>query len=215
MNYTCTTNDSSYNGLPINTGGNNQYSCFGIILQKIRERMNYMVQRHSRVLFVRFDVRFPTSMITDGSNNQITRLFKMLMDNSTYKGYGLQDIWVREQSRGKHQHYHCVALLNGNRVQNYLAFLQKVSHAWNRVLEVQCDGLIDFCNKDRNGNPVENGIMITRPKQDATGIEKTEQEQAFQKVFEACFYWATYLAKTNQKDNTPKGTRRFGVSAMK
>lgn len=215
MNYASTTNDNCYNGLPINTGDSGQYFCFGVILQKIYELMTYMVNKHSRVLFVRFDVRFPANMSTDGSNTQITRLFKMFMDSSSYHGYGLQYVWVREQSREKHQHYHCVALLNGNKVQNYLAFLHSVSRTWNHVLGVQCDGLIDFCNTNRDGTPAQNGIMITRPKQNATGVERAEQEQAFKETFEACYYWATYLAKTNQKDNTPKGIRRFGVSVMR
>ncbi len=215
MNYTTTTNASNYHELPINTGINSQHSCFSSILQKLYERMGYMTRKHSRVLFVRFDVRFPTSMITDGSNEQITRLFKMLMDSSTYHSYGLHYVWVREQSKEKHQHYHCVALLNGNKVQNHSAFLQSVSHAWNHVLGVQCNGLINFCNKHRDGSPAENGVMIRRPKSGSTGAEQAEQERAFNQAFENCFYWSSYLAKTNQKSNTPKGLRKFGVSVMR
>lgn len=215
MNYNSAINDSNFKKLPINNGDSGQYFCFDIILQKLYERMSYMTQRHSRVLFIRFDVRFPANMITDGSNTEITRLFKMLMDNSTYNGYGLQFAWVREQSQEKHQHYHCIALLNGNKVQSYIAFLHNVSHSWNYVLGVQCHGLIDFCNTDRNGNPVENGIMIRKPLLKSTGEERAGQELAFNKTFETCFHWASYLAKTNQKANTPKGVRRFGVSQMK
>jgi hypothetical protein len=29
-----------------------------------------------------------------------------------------------------------------------------------------------------------------------------------------CFRWSSYLAKTNTKDNTPKGSRTFGCSSI-
>ncbi len=215
MNYHSNSNNATFQGFPVNTGNNNQYFNFNIILQKICERMTYMVQRFCRVLFIRFDLRFPQHYCLDGGNTEVTRLFKLLKDRSDYHGWNLQFIWVREQSREKHQHYHCVVLLDGNKIRNYYPFLQTIEQLWANVLGVTQQGLVHYCNRDRTGLPIDNGIMIRRPRQASIGVDRVTEEQAFQQDFEHCYNWASYLAKVNQKANTPKGVRRFGVSQIR
>lgn len=215
MNYTSTTNSSTFNFLPINTGSNNQYLCYDIILQRLYERMDYMCKKHCRVLFVRFDVRFPQHYQNDGGNREISHLFKILKENGSNNGFDLQFIWAREQSREKHQHYHCVALLNGSRNKNAYSFLLEVSRIWSHVLGCDATGLIHQCGANDQGQQSNNGIMIQRPVQKAVGNELEMQQADFDKNFAICFEWGSYLAKENQKMNTPPGLRRFGVSQMR
>nr|WP_321512955.1 inovirus-type Gp2 protein [uncultured Pseudodesulfovibrio sp.] len=215
MHYLTSSNSNNYNGLPVNNGKNGQYFCYTSMLQRFYELLTSMTERHSRVLFVRFDVRFPSGYMPLGRNEEITHLCKRLKENSRSKGRDLGLFWVREQSREKHQHYHCVALIDGNKVQNHRAFLIEVERIWNHITGSTQTGTIDWCERTRNGQPGRNGIMIQRPLRKAQGEELLHQQNDFQSKVNHCFEWASYLCKTNQKDNTPSGVRRFGLSQMK
>ena len=212
MNYQTTTNAPDYRSFPINTGINGKYYCFDIMLQKLLDGMRAMTQKHNKVLFIRFDLRFPQDYSIDVSNDKASHLFKILTERFDYRGIELLFGWVREQSREKHQHYHCILLLDGNKVQNYFPILEEVSRIWGYVLQCDPAGLVDYCNHDRNGTPVKNGIMIRRPSSKAVGEELARQQQKYNEDFARCFEWASYLAKVHQKANTPRGSRRFGFS---
>lgn len=209
MTFNKLTQAQTFNSLPINTGTNGEYSCYMKILEKLEKIMTYMTRKHCRVLFVRFDVRFPQWYRTTGGNDEISHLFKMLKENSQNKRIGLQFLWVREQSQEKHQHYHCIALLDGSRVRDYLRFLSVVTEKWGQVLGCDPVGLVDRC--DREGN----GFRIDRAQVQASPGAHAKHPQAFIKNFGACFYWGSYLAKENQKANTPNGVRRYGASQLK
>lgn len=224
MSYQSVTNSSMYQGQPINTGSLGQFYCYDIILQKLHERLMYMVGKHSKVCFVRFDVRFPAhGFESAGHNYEISHLFKMLKENARARGIDLHFVWVREEESAGQAHYHAIALINGAKVQNYVAFLREVERCWKHVLETTSNGnpintqsLVNWCDKDYyTGLPVENGIMIQRPRLQSQGMERQQQEQAFQETVNRCFHWASYLAKVNQKSNTPDGSRRFGASMIR
>lgn len=215
MHHKSTTNESEFRQLPINNGNNGEYFSYEIILQKIYERMMLMTNRHCRVLFIRFDLRFPINYMSNESNDEISHLFKIMKQNAYSRGIDLHFVWVREQSREKHQHYHCVVLLNGSLVGNYRRFLGEVQRVWGHVLNSDATGLVDWCDRDRTGLPVGNGIMIERPQQAATGASFHEQNELYNDTLRRCFKWASYLAKTNQKDNTPYKVRRFNASQLR
>ncbi|MGE4297911.1 MAG: inovirus-type Gp2 protein [Desulfovibrionaceae bacterium] len=215
MNFNSTTNSSYFNQLPINTGVDGMYYCYLEILQKLYNLMQYMTYRHSKTLFIRFDVRFPEHYATDGGNSEISHLFKDLREKAQYDSIELVFLWVREQSWEKHQHYHCIVMIDGSKVQYYQRFIFQVIKAWSRVLRCDASGLIFWCNQDYQGMPVENGIMIARPRRNAQGVELESQQSQFQTNLNRCFEWGSYLAKTNQKDNTPPGVRRYGASQIR
>lgn len=214
MNYHSTTNAPYFQGLPINTGLDGEHACYDFMLYRIYRHMNLMVEKHNKVLFIRFDLRFPQAFRDDKSNDKVSRLFKILREHYAYRGIDLQFMWFREQSREKHQHYHCVVLLDGNKIQHYYPVLEYISSVWGGLLKFNPNGLVDYCEFDRAGNPAKNGIMIRRPSSVATGETLFDQEQMFNMNFENCYKWASYLAKVNQKENTPAGVRRFGLSQM-
>lgn len=212
MTFNSMTNSSLFNSYNINTGTDGKHFCYNQILKKLEDIMTYMTKRHCRVLFVRFDIRFPQEYNPTGGNNEISHLFKILKENSNNKGIDLRFLWVREQSREKQQHYHCVVLLNGNRVRDYRRFLAVVTKTWGYVIGCDPSGLVDWCDRGRNDLKTTNGIRIDRPQGNTIQEERALQMQAFNDTFSACFYWGSYLAKENQKANTPKGVRRYGAS---
>lgn len=215
MHYHSTTNSNEFNGLPINNGLDGEHFCYDMILNKIYERLRWMSNRHCRVFFVRFDLRFPVNYLTNGGNDEVSHLFKIMKENASNRGTDVHFVWVREQSREKHQHYHCVMFINGSLVCNYRRYLGEIERVWGLVLSCDAKGLVDWCDRDRSGLPVENGIMIVRPRQDAQGDSFFAQNELYNNSLRRCFEWASYLAKTNQKDNTPPGTRRFNASQLR
>ena len=224
MSYQSVTNSSQYQGQPINTGSLGQFFCYDIILQKLYERLMHMVGKHSRVFFVRFDIHFPAHGYDPvGHNHEISHLFKMIKENSRARGIDTHFVWIREEAQARHPHYHAIALMNGAKVQDYRGFLCEVERCWEHVLgavgggaQINARGLIDWCNKDRfSGLPIENGIMVQRPLLQSQGVERQQQEQAFQETVNRCFHWASYLAKVNQKAKNQNGSRRFGASMIR
>lgn len=215
MNYQTVTSEPYFMGLPVNNGESGNLGNYEIILQKIRDTFDFMIRKHNKVLFVRLDLHFPYGYPVDGSNRELSGFLKLFREYYTRHGIDFHYIWAREQSATNNiQHYHCVILLDGNKVQHYFPVLERASIVWRRIVGIEGEGLINFCNKDYNGKRVENGIMIRRPSSLATGERLHELEDAFRHDYERCFRWASYLAKVNQKSMTPFSMRRFGTSGI-
>ncbi|WP_081650414.1 YagK/YfjJ domain-containing protein [Paucidesulfovibrio longus] len=215
MNYKQTTNGNHYSEQPINTGVFGQYYCYNDILQKLYERMNFMTSKHARVLFVRFDIRFPHGYETSGRNVEIGWLFKVLQENANNNGIHLAYVWVRECKSSSLPHYHAVLMVDGRKVRNYRNLLMEVERIWGRVLGTNAKGLIDWCDKPHGIHSGENGVMLQQPLRDATRIEQDHQQQEFDHNYKRCFERASYLAKVSQKEDTPHGVRRFGCSQLR
>jgi|GEM_PF-2492259 len=219
MNHYTTTNAPDYLNYPINTGSDGQFSCYSKYLNSILNLMKETVNlpNTNRFLFVRFDVRFPQfGYHVDGGNREICHLMKILTQNSDNNDYGFRYAWAWEKEiNNPHHHYHCIALLNYDKVYNYKTFLRAMSCTWDYVLRGTGNkGLINFCDKDKLGNPVENGILIQRPSSHVQGVELVAQQQRFQEQFNSCYHWASYLAKVEQKERgiRPPRVHGFGCS---
>ena len=215
ITYYSTTNVSNFEGFPINVGNDGQFLCYDMMLKRVYDLMMGMISRHNKILFIRFDLRFPNDYAPEHSNNAVSLLFKTFKEYYNYYGIDVQFAWFREQSKEKHQHYHCIVLMNGNKVLKYFPVLQYISEVWGRILQCDPNGLVDYCEWDRDGNPAQNGIMIRRPSSKALGEDLERQKQQFQKDFGRCFFWASYLCKENQKSNIPFRKKRYGTSQMK
>lgn len=204
-----TTNEASYNGHPINTGTNGEYSCYEDILQKIHEQFELMTEAHNKVLFVRFDLHYPAGYGVIEVSQHISYFFRRMVEYYSRKKIDLQYIWVREVGLDNlGHHYHCAMLFDGNKIQNYYPITMKASAVWGRVLDVEQDGLVDYCDS------MENGLMMRRPSSKAEGDTFIQQQQSYSDIYDQCFFWASYLAKVNQKNNIPLNMRSFGTSRM-
>jgi len=219
MNHYTKTNAHEYMGHPINTGTDGQFYSYCKYLDIILKLMTEAVKNPNtkRFLFVRFDARFPQfGYHVDGGNREICHLMKMLSQNSDNNGYGLQYAWAWEKKpENPHHHYHCIAILDYEKVFNYKSFLKMVSCTWDHVLGGAGNtGLIDHCDKDKYGNPVKNGILIQRPSTYNLNADFVSQQHRFTAQFNRCYYWASYLAKVAQKEKgvRPPRVRGFGCS---
>jgi len=114
-------------------------------------------------------------------------------------------LWVREQSREKHQHYHIFFLVNGKVCQNEYAALSLAEHIWQLKLglnPVEHSGLVDFCNKSRDGLYQVNGIKINKTDAD------------FTLNYADAIYRISYLAKVNTKGYAPDHVKEYGSSLI-
>ncbi|WP_081678610.1 YagK/YfjJ domain-containing protein [Desulfocurvibacter africanus] len=193
---------NNYYGFDIQVDEAKDQGCYDDILQRILDMLIFYISKHNKVLFVRFDVRFPSKYCNDSSNQTFSEFIAGFIKFHQRKGLDPVYVWVREQSREKHQHYHCILLLNGNKIRSYYEILQQAEAMWNRKLGVEQLGLINFCNRSRHGELQSNGIMLRR------------NDENFSDVFNKCFHWASYLAKTTTKDYAPLGIREFGSSRI-
>ena len=169
------------------------------ILETIDEHLQDALERHSKVLVVRFDVRFPE----DESNRSFSKFQAEFMRKERRAGYDPSYVAVREVGeREGHPHYHEVLLVNGNNTQSIHKHIENANAAMNLTLGLEHNeptGLVHSCT-DKKG-PLRNGIMIHRD-----ALFSDDENDAFRS--------ASYLAKESQKD-TPNGMREVFASNLK
>lgn len=198
-----------YNGYSVNTGKDGTKYYYPQILDKYHAHLQDMVDRHSKVMQVRFDLRYPA----DGSvtptpehlysfSKNITRDLTRNAPLSTEPGRKQSGsrahqvdprlIRVTEHHGGSpHPHTHGLLLVNANAKISGFDVLQRVERQWKNALGVEsASGLVDYCS--RSG---PNPLIIKRY------ISKGELAQAMN----AASHQASYLAKTRGKDSPAKG----------
>ena len=200
-----------------NQSSQSTYPVMPKLNQKAQELLENYKDRHSKVLAIRFDLRYPDkSQQHEGDPNQTelaTNKEKMsTVDNGDirktisalnkyYKRKGLDPayIWVREQKTSEAQHYHTMLLLNGHKIQNPHGVFSKVEALWQKTIGSEKKGLIQKCNKDRKGNRRANGEVFCRSE----GTPKHVQRQI------------SYMVKPRDKGAPKDGLRDFGMSRLK
>jgi len=179
-------------------------SCFEEILTVIKDRIDYMVSKHCRVLFIRFDVRYPACEGSPIGNNSFDRFIADFAKYLRYHKLDCHYIWCKEFINFNKPHYHMVMLLDGNKTKSIYNHLAKADELWARSLGLpqETKGLIDYCIKASDGSPQENGLMIERNAPD------------FNIMYDRCYQWASYLAKANTKGCGPKFAKEFSCSQI-
>ena len=206
------TYEDQYQGHPIMTDKARSLGCKEAILQKVDQMMTDMSNRHSKVFFMRYDVRFPKSYEHPNDNKHFSQFQEAFIKNRKRAGYDPAYIAVRESSREKHQHYHVALMLDGHKTRSIHDHIQTAERLWEKTLnlppkyddeehETNC-GLIDDCMRNRQGQPQENGVMLRKDDPD------------YDSKYDQCFRRCSYLAKVNQKDSSPKHQREVFSSRI-
>jgi len=193
-----TTNESTWNNLPINTS-DGKYKADLKILQELKDQFEYAEKTKSKIFFMRLDYHSPADQ-PHVDNKVYSEAQGVIHRYLTRKGLKPQSVTVKEQSREKHDHFHSIFLLDGQKVKSILPIAELAERTWDRKMGFNdgCNhGLVDRCTVDRNGERQANGIMLI------PGSPDYEQKKA------ECFYWSSYLAKTNQKSNKQIGEREM------
>lgn len=193
--------NSQYQGFMINTNKDAGNSCAEEILNQYHNQLTYMLEKHCRVIQIRFDLHYPL----DGSviptrkhlyyfRNNLIRKIERDYPVGCAHSPDPQFTWAQEQASSLHSHYHCVLLLNGSIYRCYFTFLQEiVLPIWMKVLNTNNAGIVDFCDKFG-----PNGLTMDRNLPD------------YQQKIQDCFYQFSYIAKIRDKNQRPKGCWHFG-----
>lgn len=124
---TLTHGDTEY---PINATKSGIYTA---ILHRAIEQLDASLSQCGRVLAVRFDLHHKG--IHTQSNKWLSKFFKNLKAR-IQRAYGVSDlgfIWVREQERGKAQHYHVAIWLDGDAVRHPAKLTKLISETWEAI----------------------------------------------------------------------------------
>lgn len=199
------TKDKSYRGYSINTGNNANLSCNINTLNQIIDRLEYMNDKHSKVLAVRIDIMNDVDLPNGIERKDITRILENLK-RSLEKKYehshnklDFQYVWTTEKTLEDNQeHFHLFILVNGNTIQNGYSIKEALSNQVIRRLQTSKEGLVNFSNS--NGKV---GIMIRRDYDD------------YEEQMDKAVFVGSYLAKTYSKEYKCKGARTSSSSRLR
>lgn len=192
----CTlTTETEFNGKSINTDKKKDHSCIEEILKPIEAHLNDMTQKHNKTMTVRFDMRAPQGS-EDLNNKTVGRIIECMrraINRNEYAGGHVPDprILCVAEDQGNGTHYHCLAIVNANAIQNPYTVHKTAEKYLGKALglsEEETQGLVHHCNT--NG---ENGTIIRRGSAD----EKEKNNQVM--------HQASYMAKEKGKENIPQG----------
>lgn len=197
-----TTISTIHRGYSINVGRDRNLPCNILTLNQLIAIHKYMLSHHSKVLFVRLDIRSPR-----WSSTPLRKIMPRIIESSKRilesKNRGkncvdMHDVWTAEQKNyeGK-EHVHLAIWVNGNAIQNGYRVLDAVREAVERQFPGESEGLVHFC--ESNG---EKGILIDR------------NDPYFEKISKWVIYLASYLAKISTKEHRPKGARFSSASRL-
>lgn len=201
MNHSPIITSNTYKGYPILPWY--KYKTKGYIqdiLDSLIDQFEYMFNRHSQVLILRFDVRFPVELCTIDDNSCIVTFMeeliryyrnqKNLQNRENRKNYDPHYLWVREKNSSHNHHYHVVLFMNGNAIR-YFKDLGKLRETWARILNRYC------------GYAGDASKLIYPPKGNVLGVLTRRGINVYRddtyminEMFEVC----TYLAKVNTKE---------------
>ena len=187
------TYENAYNEHPINTSKDKGLGCYVKALDKISDVFDSMLDKHSKIMIIRFDVRYPQNENIVCGKSQVsdfTYNLKRSLNREKIGGGHRVDakiIHVQEQDRSQNPHHHFAVVVNANAKNKYFPILLKAETLWKNTLTTTQSGLVDYCNSKQNG------IIVDQNKDD------------FQAKYDEAFYQVSYLAKVRGKENRDKG----------
>ena len=196
------TDAPEFNNHPILTDKDRGLRCDKKILQAIDTAFNHFFDNHDRGFFIRYDPRLPEDDYSHPSNEAFRAFQANFVKNLSRQGFDPHYVVVREQSsepsRENHQHYHGFLLLDGRKTQHIDKHIKKADELWANALGIPgTRGLVDDCTKDKYGHKQPNGVMLRKDDPD------------YQRKLDGCIQRASYLAKVNQKEKTPRKVREL------
>lgn len=187
---------------PINRGKDNNLGVKQHIQNRLTELQEHVCAKHGKVLSVRFDVHYPQAYEAPGDNKHISRMIAKLVQHYDRQGLDPHYAWAREQESSSHPHYHCILFLNGNKVRSFSHVFSNAKKYWGSTIRADVGGCIHHCTRGKDGVEHENGILISRSRDD------------YPEKFNEVHHQVSYLAKTAGKGNPKDGIRDVGTSRI-
>lgn len=176
-----------YQGDAVKINVTKRYGCFQGILIPIKQQLDAMVERYSRVLMVRIDLHVHEY---SGANKKISTMLRRLKEWLT-ETYGMTDvghIWVRELEKAKSQHYHLALMLNGHKLRHPSKLIAWIEQYWTNR------------NEPKPFTPRACYTMIKRGDPGTYG---------------KAFYRLSYLAKERGKGYKDAAANNYSASRLK
>lgn len=197
-----------FEGLSVNCGLSNQFFVREDILKAIYDRLFFMVDNYSRVMILRYDLRFPYKFRYKNGDESLQRFINSFTTFIKRKNCDYHYVWVKEQNASDNVHYHCVFLVDPGISSNSLRFDEKAKDLWSIS-----------CSDEYYTAPL-NLVHVAQRRLDNNCYLKTtvisKYEPYFEDTLADCFYWLSYLAKVNSKIINPgRGNRGWGSSLFR
>jgi len=202
---------AEYKGHPVNAGIVQEFSYSTKILDKNQELLDSTLRRHNKVLCYRMDLRFPDDKTYENPTKILSSFMNVYTNGLSRKGYDPAYAARLEQETSVNPHLHVEMLVDGNLAKDYRPLVEDAETRWDRMLGVSSkggggdenEGLVDFCNKKKDGTPQKNGIIVRR------------NSPHFNKQYDQVHQQMSYLAKDKAEDIIPDGTRVISYSRYK
>lgn len=182
----------------MSTANEGDYPVIPQIQEKATQLFDAYQQRHSRVLSVREDIRYPTDYGPVCGNEDIAKTMAKVAQTFARQGLDPAYIWVREQETSKHPHYHCLVLLDGQKTRSARMVYDVTERHWQNTIGTASKGLVHRCNGTAE-RPHENGEVISRSQGRPDYVNRQ----------------ISYIAKPREKSPRKDGLRDFGMSRLK
>ena len=112
--------------MPINTDETKKQGCYVEILERLDDQLKAAYSlNHKRMLVLRMDIR---QYDYSPANRQMTDFMRKLKRwlNEQYGMDKVGHLWVREQEKSKHQHYHLTLMMDGREVNYQSRVIRKI-----------------------------------------------------------------------------------------
>lgn len=174
---------------------------FTSILDRIIDRLEHMLDRHSQVLVAHLIVRYPVCVQADESNACFQYFIEEYRRFLATAAYDPHYVWVREKHVSPNPHYHLLLFLNGNEIRYYHS-TEKADALWGYAL----------CRRFQTEIP-PSGLIHAVPS--SSGFFSTTVPRNNPSVRVQVLQVASYLAKVNTKGDAGRGVREFGSSVIR
>lgn len=120
------TYDNQFEGHPINADQDKGYACNQSILSAIKRTLDASLEQSSKVVLVRYDIRFPASRQVGLNDNRVFKSFQADF-NRHLSRHDLKPkyVAVRENDTSANPHYHVALTLDGQKIKNPTKYMQK------------------------------------------------------------------------------------------
>lgn len=173
-----------------------------VLWGSILQRLDYMISHHARVMYIRFDLHFPSSITVDRPGYIFSGFMGSFIKNLRHSGLSPQYIWAQEKHPDAVQpHFHIVLFISARNVRGPYNILASAKELWNRWLGGNGSGCVHECRNTRKWG-LKNGTIIDRSSPD------------FHSVYNEVLHWAAYIAKADTKSGSIKHGRSFGASQL-
>lgn len=166
--------------------------CYLSILHRTIDQIAAMLSHHNKVFIYCFELRHSRHQpIASQTNTEISHYLKTIKHTlcAEYQLSRIGHLWVREQERAKHEHYHLAIMLDGNKINT--------GKRLHLLLQQKADS---------------QGYSLNVPDNPSYLIRRNHPEQ--NDKMQAAIWRLSYYAKARGKGYRPRQTKDYSTSRI-